>query len=176
MTQTKKGPFVPAIDQLEEALQKDLSISVFKLSVIWIVLIEFLLAMTPGSFPVLIYLHVVLGAAIVGFAFYNFSGIRKTRVLGRVKRIAQACFNISVLVAILGALLFFDVGKVWVIPLINVSFYGLILFLHVVNSFAIITQAAAVAIAYDMWEDKEFEKETEPGIVPLMPMPQKDAR
>ncbi|MFH0905080.1 MAG: nucleotidyltransferase domain-containing protein [Methanobacteriota archaeon] len=176
VTQTKKGPFVPAIDQLEEALQKDLSISVFKLSVIWIVLIEFLLAMTPGSFPVLIYLHVVLGAAIVGFAFYNFSGIRKTRVLGRVKRIAQACFNISVLVAILGALLFFDVGKVWVIPLINVSFYGLILFLHVVNSFAIITQAAAVAIAYDMWEDKEFEKETEPWIVPPMPMPQKDAR
>ncbi len=112
---------------------------------IWIVLIEFLLAMTPGGSSVLIYLHVVLGIAIVGLAFYNFSGIRKTRVAGRVKRISQASFN-------------------------------LILFLHVVSSFAIITQAAAVAIAYDMWEDKEFIKETEPGIVPPMPMPQKDAR
>jgi len=140
---------------------------------IWIVLIEFLLAMTPGGPPVLIYLHVILGAAIVGLAFTNFSGLRKTRVPGRVKRIAQACFNISVIVAIFGALLFFDFGKGWFIPLINVSIYGIILFFHVVNSFAIITQAAAVAISYDMWEDKEFEKETEPGIVPPMPMPQK---
>lgn len=143
-------------------------------TMIWIVLIEFLLAMTPGGSPVMIYLHIILGAAIVGLAFYNFSGIRKTRVPGRVKRIAQVSFNISVLVAILGALLFFDVGKAWVIPIIKVSIYGLILFLHVINSFAIITQAAAVAIAYDMWEDKEFEKETEPGIVPPMPMPQND--
>jgi len=143
-------------------------------AMIWIVLIEFLLVMTPGGSQVLIYLHVILGAAIVGIAFYNFSGIRKTRVPGRVKRIAQACFSISILVAILGALLFFEVSKACVIPMINVSFYGLILFLHVINSFAIITQAAAVAIAYDMWEDNEFVKETEPGIVP-MPMPQKDA-
>jgi hypothetical protein len=145
-------------------------------AMIWIVLVEFLLAMTPGGSPLLIYPHVILGVAIVGLAFYNFSGLRKTRVPGRVKRIAQAYFNISVLVAILGALIFFEVGKAWSIPLINVSFYGIILFLHVVNSFAIITQAAAVAIAYDMWEDHEFEKETEPGIVPPMPMPQKDAR
>ncbi len=144
-------------------------------AMIWIVLIEFLIAMAPGGSPVLIYLHVVLGAAIVGLAFYNFSGLRKTRVPGRVKRIAQVSFNISVLVAILGVLLFLDVGKSLFIPLINISIYGLILFLHVFNSFAIITQAAAVAIAYDMWEDNEFVKETEPGIVPPMPMPQKDA-
>ena len=143
-------------------------------TMIWIVLIEFLLAMTPGASPVLIYLHVILGAAIVGLAFYNFSGIRMTRVPGRVKRIAQASFNISILVAILGALLFFEVGKTLVIPLINISVYALVLFLHVLNSFAIITQAAAVAIAYDMWDDKEFLKETEPGIVPPVPMPQKD--
>jgi hypothetical protein len=143
-------------------------------AMIWIVLIEFLLAMTPGGSLLLIYLHVVLGVAIVGLAFYNFSGIRKTRVAGRVKRIAQTSFILSIVVAILGALLFFGVGKTWVIPLINVSSYGLILFLHVINSFAIITQAAAVAIAYDMWEDREFIKETEPGIVPPLPMPQKD--
>jgi hypothetical protein len=47
----------------------------------------------------------------------------------------------------------------------------MILFLHVMIGFAIITQAAAVAIAYDMWEDKEFTKETAPGEVPDMPMP-----
>ena len=131
--------------------------------------------MTPGASTILIYLHVILGAAIVGLAFYNFSGIRMTRVPGRVKRISKVSLNIAILVAILGALLFFEVGKAWVIPLINVSIYGLILFFHVINSFAIITQAAAIAIAYDMWDDKEFLKETEPGIVPPMPMPQKDA-
>ncbi|MCZ7392334.1 MAG: hypothetical protein ABOK23_08595 [Candidatus Methanoperedens sp.] len=145
-------------------------------AMIWIVLIEFLLAMTPGGSSVLIYLHIVLGIAIIGLAFYNFSGIRKTRVPGRVKRIVQVSFNLSVVAAILGVLLFFDVGKAAVIPLINVSIYGLILFFHVVTAFAIITQAAAVAIAYDMWEDHEFEKETEPGIVPPLPMPQKGAR
>ncbi len=142
---------------------------------IWIVFIEFLLAMTPGSSWVLIYLHVVLGIAIMGLAFYNFSGIRKTRIAGRVKRIAQTSFNLSIVVVILGAPLFFDVGTTQVIPLIKVSIYGLILFFHVVTSFAIITQAAAVAIAHDMWEDREFEEETEPGIVPPMPMPQKGA-
>ncbi len=142
-------------------------------AMIWIVLIEFLLAMTPGRSSVLIYLHTILGVAIVGLAFYNFSGIRMTRVAGRVKRISQASLNISVMVAIIGGLLFFDIGRTWVIPLINVSVYGLILFFHVFSSFAIITQAAAVAIAYDMWEEHEFEKETEPGVVP--PMPQKDA-
>jgi hypothetical protein len=145
-------------------------------TMIWIVFIEFLLAMTPGSSLVLMYLHVVLGIAIMGLAFYNFSGIRNTRVPGRVKRITQASFNLSVVVAVLGALLFLDTGKAWVIPLINISIYGLILFFHVVIAFAIITQAAAVAIAYDMWEDKEFVNETEPGTVPTMPMPQKDAR
>jgi hypothetical protein len=149
-------------------------------AMIWIVLIEFLLAMTPGGSSVLIYLHIILGVAIIGLAFYNFSGVRNTRIAGRVKRIAQASFNISVMVAVLGAilgfLLFFDVGRAWVIPLINVSVYGLILFFHVFSSFAIITQAAAIAIAYDMWEEREFTEETEPGVVPPMPMPQKGAR
>jgi hypothetical protein len=145
-------------------------------AMIWIVFLEFLLVMTPGGSSVLIYLHAVLGVAIMGIAFYNFSGIRKTRVAGRVKRISQASFNLSIVVIILGALLFFDTGKMRVVPLVNVSVYGLVLFFHVVIAFAIITQAAAIAIAYDMWEDREFEKETEPGVVPPMSMPQKGDR
>ena len=144
-------------------------------TMIWIVFIEFLLAMTPGTSSVLMYLHVVLGIPIISLAFYNFSGIRSTRVPGRVKRIAQASLNLSVVGAVLGAPLFFDAGRAQVIPLIKVSIYGLILFFHVVIAFAIITQAAAVAITYDMWEDHEFVKETEPGIVPPMPNPQKGA-
>ena len=144
-------------------------------AMVWIALIEFLLVMTPGASSVLIYLHILIGAAIIGLAFYNFSGIRRTRVMGRVKRIAQTSYNLSVTAGISGVLIFFDIGKTPVIPAINVSIYGLILFFHVIFAFAIITQAAAIAIAHDMWEDKEFEKETEPGIVPPNPMQQKDA-
>jgi hypothetical protein len=54
---------------------------------------------------------------------------------------------------------------------VNISLFYAILFVHVVNAFAIITQAAAVAIAYDMWEDKEFDEVTVPGKVPTMPTP-----
>jgi hypothetical protein len=88
-----------------------------------------------------------------------------------VKRIAQTSFNISIAVAVLGVPLFFDVGRELVIPLINVSIYRLILFFHVFSAFAIITQAAAIAIAHDMWENREFTEETEPGSVPSKPKP-----
>lgn len=142
-------------------------------AMVWIALIEFLLVMTPGASSVIIYLHIVIGVFIIGLAFSNFSGIRKTRVMGRVKRIAQASYNISVTAGISGVLIFFDIGKTPVIPVINVSIYGLILFFHVICAYAIITQAAAIAIAHDMWEDKEFEKETEAGVVPPHPMQQK---
>ena len=142
-------------------------------AMVWIALIEFLLVMTPGASSVLIYLHIVIGIVILGLAFSNFSGIRMTRVMGRVKRIAQASYNISVTAGISGVLIFFEIGKTPIIPVINVSIYGLILFFHVICAFAIITQAAAIAIAHDMWEDKEFEKETEAGVVPPHPMQQK---
>ena len=145
-------------------------------AMVWIALIEYLLVMTPGGSSVLIYLHIVIGIAIIGLAFYNFSGIRKTRVMGRVKCIAQASFNLSVTAGISGVLVFFDIGKTPVIPMVNVSIYGLILFFHVICAFAIITQAAAIAIAHDMWEDKEFETETEPGVVPPHPMQQESYR
>ena len=140
-------------------------------AMIWITLIEFLLVMILRGSSVLIYLHIVLGIAIVGLAFYNFSGIRNTRIASRVKRISQTSFNISIAVTVLGVPLFFDVGRELVIPLINVSIYNIILFFHVISAFAIITQAAAIAIAHDMWENHEFTEETEPGSVPPKPKP-----
>lgn len=140
-------------------------------AMIWITLIEFLLVMIHRGSNVLSSLHILLGFVIMGLAFYNFSEVRKTRVPGRVKRIAQVSFNLSVVLLILGFLLIPSIGKDWLIPLVDISVYGLILFFHTIIAFAIITQAAAVAIAYDMWEDKEFIQETEPGDVPPMPMP-----
>ncbi len=137
---------------------------------IWIVLVEFLLAMTPGFSIVRQYLHVALGLGIIGLAYYNFSGVRGSAVPARVKRIARSTFQLSIAMAVLGFLLFLRVGAEWTI-LFGVTVGGVFLFLHVFTSFAIITQAAAVAIAYDMWEDKEFVKETAPGSVPARPAP-----
>ncbi len=143
-------------------------------AMIWIVFLEFLLAMTPvGDRTALRYAHIALGVAIVGLAYYNFEGLRRTRAPGRVKRIAKATYQISIMMLITGVLLALRVGADLVIPVISISLLGLILFVHVVNAFAVITQAAAVAIAHDMWEDKEFVRETEAGEVPEMPVPTK---
>ncbi len=136
-------------------------------AMIWVVFIEFLLAMTPGASIVLRYLHIVLGIVIIGLAYYNFSGVRWTAVPGRVKRIAKTTFIMSIAIGVLGLPLYFGAASM---ILFGVTLKGLILFFHVVVGFAIITQAAAVAIAYDMWEDKEFAKETALGDVPEMPV------
>lgn len=135
-------------------------------AMIWVVFIDFLLAMTPGASIVLIYLHIALGIAIMYLAWYNFNGVRGTKVPGRVKRIARVTLNLSVTAGVLGLLLYFGSGAAW--QIFGITLMGLILFFHVVIGFGIITQAAAVAIAYDMWEDKEFEKETASGEVPEM--------
>ena len=133
---------------------------------IWIVLLEILLGTWPDPPAVVPYLHLVLGLGIVAIAYYCFDGLRRTRVPARVKRVAKASWSLSIVMAVLGFLLWFNVGVSWVIPGLNLSVYRGILFLHVVNAVAVITQLAAVAIAYDMWEEHEFEKETEPGEVP----------
>ncbi|MGD0588170.1 MAG: hypothetical protein ABSA63_05185 [Thermoplasmata archaeon] len=136
---------------------------------IWIVLLEFLLGMWPDPPSVVPYLHLVLGLGIILLCYHTFDQLRTTRVPGRVKRIAKASYGISILLAVLGLLLWFNVGSDWLVG--GFSVYRGILVLHIANALAIITQAAAVAIAYDMWEDHEFEKETSPGEVPAAPTP-----
>ncbi|MEK6851436.1 MAG: hypothetical protein AABY30_02735 [Candidatus Thermoplasmatota archaeon] len=142
-------------------------------ALIWIAFLEFLLVMTPaadrGPF---VLLHIAVGVIIVALSFVNFQRLRATQVPGRVKRIARSTVQLSVAAGVLGVLLAFKVGSTWVLPIVGITVYGLLDFLHVVNAFAIITQAAAVAIAHDMWEDREFEKETEPGFIPELPKPQ----
>ncbi len=144
-------------------------------ALIWILLIEFLLVMIYPGNQILIYTHTVLGIIIIGITYYNFSGIRKTTIAGRVKRTAQACFNLSIVMVIFGVLLIImsilGISNAWVIPLLNLSVYRIIVILHLIIALAMITQAAAVAIAHDMWEDKEFNEQTQPGSVPPAPKP-----
>jgi hypothetical protein len=150
-------------------------------AMIWIAFVEFLIVMSTHvtNFAAiatpLIYLHAALGFAMIPLAFNNFKGVRNTTIAGRVKRTAQSTFQLSILMAILGVILLFKDSLSWQVPLVNLSLFYVLVFVHVVNAFAIITQAAAVAIAYDMWEDKEFNQETKAGEIPAMPAPAKAA-
>ena len=135
---------------------------------VWIVLLEFLLSMVPQGRPWVLYAHFVLGFLIVGITYYNYHALRQTTVPVRVKRIVSATFSMAVMMAVLGPLLLFNVGASW--PVITgVTVWNLILLIHVLTAFGIITQMAATAIAYDMWEEKEFLQETRPGEIPRAP-------
>lgn len=131
----------------------------------WLVFVEFLLAMTPNAPAAFGILHVALGLGIVILAWANFRSVRQTTVPGRVKRTARATAQLSIILAILGGLLVLDVGSGWTI-LWGVTVYGIVLFAHVVLAITILAQAAAVGIAYDMWEEKEFLAWSAPGEVP----------
>ena len=80
---------------------------------IWIVLLEFLLVMTPNASEALLYLHVALGFGIVGLAYYDFRGVRRTAVPARVKRTARSSLKLSVAIGILGLLVYFGIGADW---------------------------------------------------------------
>ena len=136
----------------------------------WVLFIEIWLGYTSLGRPESLYLHGVLGVAIVALAYSNAARLRATRVPGRVKRIARVTFALSLLMAVLGVLVFFHIGATWVV-VFGISGLGVLLFLHFVNAIAMITQSAATAIAYDMWEDHEFLRETLPGEVPPMTSP-----
>lgn len=133
----------------------------------WIVVVEFLLGMMPDAPAIVGWAHVALGFVIVALAFVNFRGVVATNVPGRVKRTARASMQLSVALALLGVLLLADVGRD--VGLFGVSVWGLILFLHVFLAIAVLAQAAAVGISYDMWEEKEFLEWTSPGEIPAAP-------
>ena len=134
-------------------------------AMVWIAFFEFLFVMTPTFNIYLVYLHIVMGVVIMGLAYYNFSRLKATSVPGRVKRIAKSTIGMAITVGVLGILLYYRIGNDWAI-FSGVTIGGVILLLHDVAAFAIITQAAAVAIAHDMWEGKEFEKASVPGQIP----------
>jgi len=134
-------------------------------AMVWIVFLEIWLGFTPIAPPVPYYAHILLGGVIVALAYTNFRALRRLTVPGRIKRIAKAITSLSVLMVVLGALLVFDVGSTWSLGF-GLTIESGLRFLHFVNAMAIVTQASAIAIAYDMWEDREFLTETRPDEVP----------
>ena len=140
--------------------------------VTWIVFLEFLLGTWANPPAIVPYFHLVLGLGIVALTYNSFRQLRGLTVPGRLKRIARATYALSWLMGVLGFLLWFQFGSAWTLPVIGYTVYRAILVFHIVNAIAILTQAAALALAYDMWEDREFDQTTAPGEIPPMPRPQ----
>jgi hypothetical protein len=97
-------------------------------------------------------LHVVVGAIVLFLTYYAYARVRATECPDRIKRITKTTAILGVFQGVLGVVLFaairFNVG--------GNALLQVILFLHVANALAIITQAASSATAFDMWEEKEF--------------------
>jgi Na+/citrate or Na+/malate symporter len=113
---------------------------------IWLALVQFLVTVVSGL-PGVIYLHFIVGLAVLAVAIVNYRGLMRTSAPDRVKRISKVIPAMAAFDGLLGIPLYlFKEGTIhWAI---NV--------LHLIIAVAIITQASSAATAYDMWEEKEF--------------------
>ncbi len=119
---------------------------------IWVALLQILIILFPVLSKSSTYdLHGVVGVAVVALAMYSYSKVRKTDCPERIKRISKATGILGVVQGVLGLILFAGI-----IIHFGSTFQTVILFLHVMNALAIITQASSSATAYDMWEEREF--------------------
>jgi len=113
---------------------------------IWLAFIQFFVTAFSEIFGVL-YLHSVVGIAILVLAIMNYRELMKTSAPNRVKRISKAIPAMAGLNGVIGIPLYvFTEGTIhWAITV-----------LHLVVALAMIAQASSTATAYDMWEEKEF--------------------
>ncbi|HYM38919.1 MAG TPA: hypothetical protein VEY12_02075 [Thermoplasmata archaeon] len=120
-------------------------------AIIWIVFVQILIALVvfPGS----IYLHVALGFAIVFLAHYHQSHIKRMAIPDRIRRIVRSTASLASAQFVLGIYAFLVVVLGWSLPGLEV-----VLVLHLVVALAILSQASSAATAYDMWEEREFER------------------
>ena len=123
---------------------------------VWLAFLQIVLVTVdvPAFEQYLIYGHTTLGLAILALAHYDNMHIKRTSAPNRLKRIAKATAILATIQPILGGVILLNLMRVLDVPLV-----GVITFLHIVIALAIITQAASVATAYDMWEDEEYTKQ-----------------
>jgi len=120
--------------------------------VIWVAFLQVLfIFFTPFSFSVSVAVHGLIGIGIVGLTFQVSRGVRRTDCPDRIKRISRTTFMLALFQGVLGIIV--ALGHVFSWPSLAVDF---LLFLHLGNALAIITQASSTATSYDMWEEKEF--------------------
>lgn len=121
-------------------------------AMIWLASLQILIILLPRFSLYLVDLHALLGVVILGLAHYNNAKMKHTEAPNRLKRITKSTAILATVQIILGIILYANLRMNMNIPLADV-----IVFIHIVIALAIITQAASVATAYDMWEDHEYE-------------------
>jgi hypothetical protein len=121
-------------------------------AMIWLASLQILIIVMPRFTLYLVDVHALLGLIILGLAHYNNAKIKRTEAPNRLKRIAKSTAILATVQIILGLILYANLRMNVAIPLVEV-----IIFIHIVIALAIITQAASVATAYDMWEDHEYD-------------------
>ena len=139
-------------------------------AMVWLAFLELLVAVDPRPPSWWIFVHAGLGTLLIVLGAWNFASVRATAAPGRTKRTVRATLALLALLAVLGVLLWANVGKTTTVVL-GYSVWDLLHILHVVNALAVIAQAASAATAFDMWEEKEFERTTAPGVIPPPPSP-----
>jgi len=114
---------------------------------IWLAFAQFFVTLFSEMFGV-VYLHFLVGLAVLVLAVMNYRGLMGTSAPDRVKRISRVIPGMAAFDGLLGIPLYlFKEGTVhWAITV-----------LHLVVALAIIAQASSAATAYDMWEEKEFK-------------------
>jgi uncharacterized YccA/Bax inhibitor family protein len=120
-------------------------------AMVWLAFLQIIIITLPRFTIYLVDAHVALGLAILGLAHYDNALIKKTAAPNRLKRIVKSTAVLATFQIILGIILYANLRLGVSIPLVSV-----ISFFHIVVALAIITQAASVATAYDMWEEHEY--------------------
>lgn len=139
-------------------------------SMTWLLFLNAMLAITAGASVVPTDVHAVLGVAILVMAFTNARAVTASAVPGRVKRTVRSTAQLALLAAVLGGVLLLDAWTgVRILAAVTVG--DVLAFAHAFVTLGMFAQAAAAGLAYDMWEEKEFLRETAPGEVPPMPDP-----
>lgn len=118
---------------------------------VWLAFAQFLFTFGRIWTAVFLDLHALLGAVILGIAYYNSRKPSSTAAPSRLKRIARTTLGLAALQLILGAVLYAGSRFGYSLP-----FTDVITLLHLITALAILTQASSTATAYDMWEEKKF--------------------
>ncbi len=128
---------------------------------IWLAFFQILVVVPPiAGATALVFLHVVLGLAILALAHLDSRRLKGMGVPARIRRIAASTAQLASAQLVLGIYLFLalDLEPGWNLPGSSV-----VLFLHLVVALAIFSQASSTATAYDMWEEREFERTETPA-------------
>ena len=125
-------------------------------AIVWLVFLQILVALF--TFPGSVYIHVALGFVIVGIAHYHQARIKRMAIPARIRRIVRATAYLASIQFFLGVYVFLALELGWALPEPTI-----VLFLHLVIALAIFSQASSTATAYDMWEEREFERVDTPA-------------